>query len=169
MRMYRFPTFLCSDWSGLAMKKSFLCALSVAIASLFISSAVSAHHGDADRYNEDIVTVTGSVVQIQFVNPPALIVFDVTEGGKTTRWQAEMGGPQQLARQFGWTNRTLKAGDKISLTGRRAKSGAPYMNLTERANIVLADSKKELYRTQNYGQPADAPAEPAPAAGRGGA
>ena len=160
------------------MKRSFLCALSVAVGSLIISGAAWAHHGDADRYTEDVQTVTGTVVQVQFVNPHALIVFDVSEGGKTQRWQAELGGPQQLARQFGWTTRTLKVGDKITLTGRRAKSGAPYMNLTERANIVLADSGKELYRTQNYGQPADdtggrgtsSPPEsgaPAPA-GRGG-
>ena len=165
MRSYRFPTYVCSDWSGLAMKKSFLSALVVAVGSLVLTGAAWAHHGDADRYSEEIVTITGTVVQVQFVNPHALIVFDVAEGGKSTRWQAEMGGPQQLARQFGWTNRTLKAGDKITLTGRRAKSGAPYMNLTERANIVMADSGKELYRTQNYGQPAEAPA---PAAGRGG-
>ncbi len=150
------------------MKNSLLCALCVAVGSLVFSVPVWAHHGDADRYNEEVVTVTGTVVQVQFVNPHALIVFDVNEGGKNTRFQAELGGPQQLARQFGWTNRTLKAGDKITLTGRRAKSGAPYMNLTERANIVLADSGKELYRTQNYGQPADAPAAAAPA-GRGGA
>jgi hypothetical protein len=159
------------------MKKSFLSALCVAVGSLVVAGAAWAHHGDADRYNEEVVTVTGTVVQVQFVNPHALIVFDVAEAGKNQRWQAELGGPQQLARQFGWTNRTLKAGDKITLTGRRAKSGAPYMNLTERANIVLAESGKELYRTQNYGQPADAPeggrgtAPPAgaPAGGRGGA
>ena len=138
------------------MKKSFLSFLCVAVGSLIISGAAWAHHGDADRYTEDVTTVTGTVVQVQFVNPHALIVFDVVEGGKSQRWQAEMGGPQQLARQFGWTNRTLKVGDKISLTGRRAKSGAPYLNLTERANIVLADSGKDLYRTQNYGQPAEA-------------
>jgi hypothetical protein len=147
------------------MKKSLLSALCVAVGSLILTGAAWAHHGDADRYNEESVTVTGTVVQVQFVNPHALIVFDVAEGGKNQRWQAELGGPQQLARQFGWTNRTLKVGDKITLTGRRAKSGAPYMNLTERANIVLADSGKELYRTQNYGQ---APEAPAPAAGRGG-
>jgi hypothetical protein len=143
------------------MKKSLLSAFCVAVAVLMLAVPAWAHHGDADRYNEEVVTVTGTVVQVQFVNPHALIVFDVMEGGKNTRFQAELGGPQQLARQFGWTNRTLKAGDKITLTGRRAKSGAPYMNLTERANIVLADSGKELYRTQNYGQPAEAPAAPA--------
>ena len=28
------------------------------------------------------------------------------------------------------------------------------MNLTERANVVLTDSGKEIFRTENYGQPA---------------
>jgi hypothetical protein len=87
-------------------------------------------------------------------NPHAHIVLDVTEaGGKTVRWQAELGGPQQLIKQFGWTPTTMKAGTKITMTGRRLKSGAPYMNLTERANIVLTDTGKEIYRTENYGQP----------------
>src|SRR5215212_8826722 len=158
MRSYRFPTdLLLGSRSGLAMKKILLSAVCVAAGALMFAGPVWAHHGDADRYNEEVVIITGTVVQVQFVNPHALIVFDVTEGGKNTRFQAEMGGPQQLARQFGWTARTLKTGDKITLTGRRAKSGAPYMNLTERANIVMADSNKELYRTQNYGQPAEAP------------
>jgi hypothetical protein len=48
----------------------------------------------------------------------------------------------------------MKKGTTITLTGRRLKSGAPYLNLTERANLVLTDSGKEIYRTENYGQPA---------------
>ena len=60
----------------------------------------------------------------------------------------------------GWTKNTLKAGDKVTLTGRKVKSGAPYMNLTERANVVLTATGKELFRTPNFGQPAPPP-EPA--------
>jgi len=52
---------------------------------------------------------------------------------------------------MGWTKKHAEAGDKITLTGRKVKSGAPYMNLTDRANIVLADSGKEIFRTENYG------------------
>ena len=75
------------------------------------------------------------------VNPHAHIVFDVTdEGGKTVRWQAELGGPQQLTKQFGWTPLTVKKGMKLTMTGRRLKSGAPYLNLTERARIVVTDT-----------------------------
>jgi hypothetical protein len=121
-----------------------------------LSISVLAHHGDADRYIQAVVTVTGTVVDVQMVNPHAHIIFDVTEGDKTVRWQAELGGPQQLTRQFGWTPSTVKKGTRITLTGRRLKSGAPYLNLTERANLVLTDTGKEIYRTENYGQPAPA-------------
>jgi hypothetical protein len=137
------------------MKKSFLCAVALAAAALIPGSAW-AHHGDAGRYNEDTVTLKGSVVQLVMVNPHALIIFDVNDGGKTTRWTAEMGGPQQLIKQFGWSPSTVKPGMPITLIGRVVKSGDPYMNLTERAQITMTDTGKEIYRTANFGQPAPA-------------
>jgi hypothetical protein len=137
------------------MKKSFLCALALAVAAL-IPGAAWAHHGDAGRYNEEPVTLKGSVVQLVMVNPHALIIFDVNDGGKMTRWTAELGGPQQLIKQFGWSPQTVKPGMPITLIGRVVKSGDPYMNLTERSQITLTDSGKEIYRTANFGQPAPA-------------
>lgn len=149
------------------MKKGVLSAVFAAVGVIVASGSAWAHHGDADRYNEQVVTVTGTVVELQMVNPHTHIVFDSTEGGKTVRWQAELGGPQQLVKQFGWTPATIKAGTKITITGRQLKSGAPYMNLTERANVVLTDSKKEIYRTENYGQPAPPPGQGTSSTGRG--
>src|SRR5690348_1941149 len=105
-----------------AMKKSFLCAVALAVVSL-IPGLAWAHHGDAGRYNEETVTLKGTVVQLVMVNPHALIVFDVTDNGKTTRWTAEMGGPQQLIKQFGWSPTTVKQGMPITLIGRVVKSG----------------------------------------------
>src|SRR5256885_14272174 len=140
------------------MKKSFLCAVALAVAALVPGSAW-AHHGDAGRYNEDPVTLKGSVVQLVMVNPHALIICEVTDGGKTTRWTAEMGGPQQLIKQFGWSPSTVKAGMPITLIGRVVKSGDPYMNLTERSQITMTDSGKEIYRTANFGQSAPAAQE----------
>lgn len=135
------------------MKKSSFFALSLAVASLTLSGAVLAHHGDAGRYIEDVVTISGSVVETQLINPHAILVFDVTDAnGKTVRWQAELGGAQAMIRS-GWTT-DVKAGTKVTLTGRRLKSGAPYMNLTERARVILTDSGKEVHRNANFGQPA---------------
>ena len=137
------------------MKKTFLCAVALAVASL-VPGAAWAHHGDAGRYNEDPVTLKGTVVQLVMVNPHALIIFDVNDGGKSTRWTAELGGPQQLVKQFGWSPATVKAGMPITLIGRVVKSGDPYMNLTERSQITVTDSGKEIYRTANFGTPAPA-------------
>jgi len=138
------------------MKKSLLCALALAVASL-VPGVAWAHHGDAGRYNEDPVTLKGTVVQLVMVNPHALIIFDVPDAsGKATRWTAELGGPQQLIKQFGWSPQTVKSGMPITLIGRVVKSGDPYMNLTERSQITMTDSGKEIYRTANFGQPAAA-------------
>jgi hypothetical protein len=126
----------------------------LAAALVLAAAGARAHHGDAGRYTQDVMTVTGTVVNLQMVNPHSHIVFDVVEGGRTVRWQAELGTPQQLITQFGWTPATVKAGMKLTMIGRRLKSGEPYLNLTERANIVVTDSGKEIYRTPNFGQPA---------------
>jgi hypothetical protein len=134
------------------MKKVFI---GVCLGLLVLAGSAQAHHGDANRYNEQVVTVSGTVVEVQMVNPHTHIVFDATDqAGKTTRWQAELGGPQQLIKQFGWTPQTMKAGTKITVIGRQLKSGAPYLNLTERANVVNNDNGKEIYRTENFGEPA---------------
>jgi hypothetical protein len=130
--------------------KSKLLVLTLIAVGLWVSIPAVAHHGDAGRYDENLVTLNGAVVELQMINPHSIIVLDVPdEAGKVVRWQAEMGGPNALARAFGWTRNTLKPGDKITLMGRRVKSGAPYMNLTERAVVYLTDSKRLLFRTGN--------------------
>jgi len=136
------------------VKKTSLLAASMAVGALVLSGSVWAHHGDAGRYIEEVVEITGTVVETQLVNPHSILVLDVIADGKTVRWQAEMGGAQQLIRA-GWTN-DVKAGTKVTLTGRRLKSGAPYMNLTERARVTLADSGKVVMQNANYGQPGPA-------------
>jgi hypothetical protein len=134
------------------VKKSSFAAVGVMAAALTLSGSAWAHHGDAGRYIEEVITITGTVVETQLINPHAILVFDVADpSGKNVRWQAELGGAQGLIRS-GWTN-DVKPGTKVTLTGRRLKSGAPYMNMTERARMILADSGKEVLRNANYGQP----------------
>ena len=135
------------------MKKNSFFVVCMTVVSLALSGLAWAHHGDAGRYIEEVVTITGTVLETQLINPHAILVIDVADpSGKTVRWQAEMGGAQGLIRG-GWTT-DVKPGTKVTLTGRRLKSGAPYMNLTERARIILTDSGKEVLRNANFGQPA---------------
>lgn len=131
-------------------------ALIFAAGVLWMSAPVTAHHGDAGRYDESVFIVTGTLVEVRLTNPHSIIVFEAPDpkaNGKMTRWQAEMGGGNQLTRQFGWTRESPKIGDKITLNGRRVKSGAPYMNMTEKAQIVMTDTGKEIYKTPNFGEP----------------
>ena len=129
----------------------------VLLAILVMAAApVLAHHGDAGRYDEEVITVTGTVVAVQMVNPHSHIIFDVVKNGKTVRWNAELGQPQQLIKQFGWTPQTIKVGMKLTMIGRQLKGNAPFINLTERANVVMTDTGKEIYRTENFGKGAPA-------------
>ena len=117
------------------------------IAVLILSPATFlAHHGDAGRYEENVVVMTGTVVEVQLVDPHSIIVVDVpNEKGEVVRWEAELNGRTLLTKNWGWNKNTLKYGDKVTITGRRVKSGAPYMNLTDRASVVLTDTGKEIF------------------------
>jgi Family of unknown function (DUF6152) len=135
------------------MKRNMLRFFALAASLVLTAAPFYAHHGDAGRYEDKVIVLTGTVVALQLVDPHSIIVLDVVDpDGKTVRWQAEMGSRSGLTKGFGWTKTTLKPGDKITITGRRVKSGAPYLNLTEKANVVLTDSGKELFRTPNYGK-----------------
>ena|SRR5947207_10524760 len=138
------------------MKNTLFRSFVFAGAVFLLTVPVVAHHGDAGRYDETPFIITGTLVEIKLTNPHSILVFDAPDSaGKVVRWQAEMGGGQQLVRQFGWNKDMPKIGDKITLNGRKVKNGAPYMNMTEKAQIVLTDSGKEIFRTMNFGKPPD--------------
>ena len=145
-----------------------LLAFAGAAASLLLLSApVFAHHGFAGRYDEDHpVTVNGTVVELQFMNPHSFIIFENKDaGGKDVRWQAELGSANLLARE-GWTRATLKAGDHITIIGPQNKNGSADLNLSHESKITLTDSGKVIHNsikaeTGAQGGGAAAPAAPA--------
>ncbi|MBI4886120.1 MAG: hypothetical protein HY824_03415, partial [Acidobacteria bacterium] len=83
------------------MKKRFLGVVVLVIWSAVLPAPVRAHHGDAGRYIADVTTLTGTVAQFVMVNPHAFIVLDIIENGTTTRWTAELNGPQGMEKSFG--------------------------------------------------------------------
>ena len=129
------------------MRKLF--AFAAAATSLLLFSApVFAHHGFAGRYDEDHpVTVTGTVVELQFMNPHSFIIFENKDAsGKSLRWQAELGSANLLARE-GWTRAMLKAGDRITIIGPQNKNGSADLNLSHESKITLADSGKVIHNS----------------------
>ena len=120
------------------------------LGSLLMVCPALAHHGDAGRFEEDVTTLEGTVVALQLVNPHAVILMTVSaDEGAPVRWHVEMEGPQRLVESFGWNRNTMKPGDRLLVTGRRVKSGAPHINLTERATIVNVESCEEIYHSRD--------------------
>lgn len=144
-------------------------AVSAAVALMTSGLVVLAHHGDAGRYEEFLTTVTGTVVEVQLVNPHSILILDVEgEDGKVTRWRGELGSPSGL-RRAGWGTTTVRAGDRVTMRGRQLLSGSPYMTLSECARVIDADGK-EVFRGNDPGQGgggrgADAPTGEDPCAG----
>jgi uncharacterized protein YodC (DUF2158 family) len=98
---------------------------------------VQAHHGTGVAYEtEKMVTVKGTVVEWMWANPHCGLLFDVTDdSGNLVHWGAELGNPHQES-GAGFSKDSFKAGDKITVTGHPAKSGAPRMTLSK---VVLED------------------------------
>ena len=135
--------------------------LILAMALVAMCGTVLAHHGDAGRYEDALTTVVGTVAELQLVNPHSIIVVDAPDkSGKIVRWRGELGSPVNL-RGWCWNKDTFKAGDKVTIIGRRLKNGQPYMTLSENARVIDATGK-EMFRGNLPGQPG----EPGPCAGK---
>ena len=112
----------------------------------FVSQLALAHHGDAGRYTETVKTVTGTVIEFQFVNPHSMLVIAVEdENGEIVEWHGELGSPNNLRNRHGWDKDTFQEGDVLTMTGRALKNGGPYMTLTEKSRMYDADGN-EIYR-----------------------
>jgi hypothetical protein len=116
-----------------------LAALLAAFSMLSMTGSISAHHSTAMYDNEHPITVTGAVKKFDWTNPHAFIYLEVkNEKGNIVEWEVEMMSLNHL-RGYGWTSKTVKAGDMISCTGSPAKSGAPSM-ISNR--MKLADGRE---------------------------
>ena len=96
----------------------------------FGARPVLAHHGGAAFDQTKTTTVTGSVTQLDFVNPHVVVWFDVKNAdGTTTKWSGWLTAPNKLQRA-GWTKHTLNAGDKVTVTGHQQKNGTPVLQIS---------------------------------------
>jgi len=126
-----------------------------------VSSLLFAHHGFAGRYDEaNPITITGTVVELQFINPHCQIIFEVQGSkGDVQRWHAELGAASAMHKE-GWTKDTLKSGDKITILGPQAKNGTFDMNLSHESRITMTDTGKVIHNSvQGEGQAASAAAQ----------
>jgi len=103
----------------------------VAAALLLMQGLLLAHHGTAGYNTKDPVTVDGVVTDFQFVNPHCIVSLAAKDAkGEDQKWQGELTSPNHLLRA-GWNAHSLKAGDKITITGWRSMSGSNSMWITK--------------------------------------
>jgi hypothetical protein len=88
---------------------------------LLLVTPLHAHHSTAPYDMTHAHTITGVVTKFIWANPHSYI--DLDADGQ--RWRLEVEAVN-LLRRYGWTKDSLKAGDKISCTGARAKDPAVF-------------------------------------------
>ena len=102
-----------------------------AATALFLATMrISAHHAFTAEYDENkVVTVSGTVTRFEWTNPHAwLYVGGKGESEKVTNWGFEMGSPNALSRDGGWTVNTMKVGMVVTVVASRAKDGSNKAN-----------------------------------------
>jgi hypothetical protein len=90
-----------------------------------------AHHSFAAQYDANQqVTLQGVITKVEWMNPHTYFYVDVPDDkGKAVNWAVEGGAPNVLYRE-GWKPTSLKAGDKVTIMGSRAKNGSNQINAT---------------------------------------
>jgi hypothetical protein len=111
------------------MKSKLLTVVAFGAVLLMVSGTLFAHHGGAQYDAKHAVTVTGTVTEYRFTNPHVQIHFDAKDAsGNVDKWVAESASPQRLF-SIGWNAKTLKPGDKITVTGAQLKDGQKIMSV----------------------------------------
>ena len=105
-------------------------------------AVASAHHAFSPVYDDKrVITVAGVVTQFKFMNPHAMMFMDVTDdSGKVVKWVVEFAGRLNLS-EVGWTAESVKAGERITVTGNPTHTGSQRMFFQK---IVRADGTELL-------------------------
>jgi hypothetical protein len=119
--------------------------LPTVFAVLLCGGVLFAHHGNS-AYDETIrVPIKGVVTEFIWTNPHSQIYLDVKDGsGKVVNWGVETNSPGILTRA-GWTRRSLKAGDAITIILCPAKNGQPVAYACSGdpgTNVIFADGRE---------------------------
>lgn len=132
------------------MKLSLFSALILGIAVTFAVVPASAHHSFSAEYDsKKVVTVTGTVSKVEWMNPHVYFYLDVDgQDGKPANWAFEMGPPNGLQRS-GWTRNTIKIGDELTVNGTLAKDGSKQVNAR---TVTITSTGKRLGAASSEGK-----------------
>lgn len=87
-----------------------------------LATAALAHHSQSEFDFKLKVQIEGTVTKVDWRSPHARLFVDVVgEDGKLVNWDFELPSPTTMMRR-GWKRDSLKPGDKVAVTGARARN-----------------------------------------------
>lgn len=113
------------------MIRKCVCSIFVGLC-LVLGVQASAHHSFAAAYNmQEPIEITGKIVNVRLTNPHSYFFLDVEgENGEMERWSFEAGTPSGMIRG-GYSEKVIKTGDMVTISGFRARDGSDNGMLRE--------------------------------------
>jgi len=107
----------------------FLLSMVICLVSVVMPLSALSHHSFSAEFDVGRpVDIVGSVIEVEWTNPHAWIHLNVeNQSGGTEKWAVEMLGVNTLVRS-GMTPQTLKAGDRLRITGFGSRDGTNTAN-----------------------------------------
>ena len=115
------------------MKKMLFTVFALVASLLIASRPVVAHHGAAAFENDPAkrLVLKGTVVEWIWANPHTFLQFDVKSAdGQAVRWVVEASNPPDMVNR-GWSIKSFKPGDEVTVTVRPVKSGKPVGSIVQ--------------------------------------
>lgn len=121
------------------MRKAMIAA-ALSLGALMSALPALAHHSFAAEYDSGKpITLKGTVVKMDWVNPHSWLHISVkSPDGKVTEWMCETAPPNGLYRQ-GWRKNSIKEGEEVTVEGFQAKDNSATMNAR---SVITSDGKR---------------------------
>src|SRR5262245_25945138 len=121
------------------MTRKFWIVLSLCIGLFTATIPALAHHAISAEFDTTKpIKFEGTVKSVDWMNPHIYVNIETKENGKTQVYSVEGGPPNALFRQ-GWRPDSLKVGDKVQVSGIRAKKAES--NRIGQAQITMPDGR----------------------------
>jgi Family of unknown function (DUF6152) len=121
------------------MKRNSLIVIGLCVGLLTSAIPLLAHHAISAEFDTTKpIKFEGTVKSVDWMNPHIYVNIEAVENGKSVLYSVEGGPPNALFRQ-GWRPDSLKVGDKVQVSGVRAKK--TESNRIGQAQITMPDGR----------------------------